>query len=213
MLTINYFMKRNTTFIISIAALIVVAVIVVIIVVSVKHAQIKREVAADQMQQQEQAQAMQDDENNAPATTASAGSGYTYSINGQTVSLMKKGSVVQTIKLGADAMAATKIIGNSHNFITNQDVNFDGHADLAVLSSIGYGGTNVCYSYYLLNPLNGTLVANSSLSDVCGQPTPIVDSAAKEIKAVFKSGSYTETQIYKYQGNSNYAVQTAAAAQ
>lgn len=41
---------------------------------------------------------------------------------------------------------------NAQKFIINYDINFDGTNDVAVLAGIGYGGVNMFYNFYIVNP-------------------------------------------------------------
>ncbi|MBX4210564.1 hypothetical protein KW783_01175 [Candidatus Parcubacteria bacterium] len=134
-----------------------------------------------------------------PVTTSAGKSDITTSVLGNTLSVRKGEKVVQTIALSQDAISALGVVtGNVDKFITNQDVNFDGHNDVGIFSGIGYGGVNIFYDYYLFNPKTEQFEKNSILM---GLSNTQVDAQNKTITSTYKSGPGYDSQTYKFDGS------------
>jgi len=51
----------------------------------------------------------------------------------------------------------------SYFLITNRDINYDHYLDLGVLNSVGYGGVNLFYEFYVYDSVNQRLVLEENL--------------------------------------------------
>ena len=122
----------------------------------------------------------------------------TFSVSHNTLSVIFQGKVIQTLSLdksGEYALSLNKI----PPFITDEDVNFDGHNDVGVLASTGYGGVNNFYDFYILNPTTHMLEKNDVLTGVA---QPRIDGMRKRIISIYKSGTRYISVIYQWTGTS-----------
>ena len=139
----------------------------------------------------------------AAVSTDVSDSVYTTEVNGLTLTLYKSGDPIQTLTLGEDATAGMNLISGStigtEPFITDQDVNFDGDPDVAMLTGIGYGGVNAFYDYYIFNPATEQLVADPVLTEV---GNPVFDPSAKTITGDAKDAQDSFKTVYSWNGKS-----------
>ncbi len=134
--------------------------------------------------------------NNSSSTTIKTD--VTFSISDNTLSVINKGKITQTIALDSDAIVALNVSGTLDKFIINQDVNFDGYNDVGVFTSTGYAGVNNYYDYYLFNPQTGIL--DKSLVLV-GISNASLDNGKKEIKSSYRSGPQWYTDTFRFNGS------------
>jgi len=122
----------------------------------------------------------------------------TFTVVENTLSVLNAGKVTQTISLNSNAVNALGVIpGNVDKFITNLDVNFDGHNDIAVFASTGYAGINNYYDFYIYNPQTNNFEKNVTLVEISN---PAVDAAKKQVKSNYRSGPVWYTDVYKLDG-------------
>lgn len=117
--------------------------------------------------------------------------------SGNSLNVTSGGKVIQTIMLNEEGVAA-KTFGEADTFKTNQDVNFDGHNDIGVLSGVGYGGVNIFYDYYLYNSTTGMYDKSKSLESV---NLVKIDATKKELINSYKSGPGYESQTIQWNGS------------
>lgn len=86
---------------------------------------------------------------------------------------------------------------SSKKFIINNDVNFDGVNDVAVLDGIGYGGVNLFYNYFVVN------TETKKFEDYGELPHLInftFDSESGEIESTYKIGPDMVRDEYNFTG-------------
>ncbi len=122
---------------------------------------------------------------------------YKLKVSGNSVSVIRGGKVVQTLTAGNEAIQAEARNDSQPLFITDQDVNFDGNPDLAILTGTGESDTNYFYDYYIFNPKTGLLEKNAILVTISN---PTLDTAKKELISSYRSGSRWYTRAFKFDG-------------
>jgi hypothetical protein len=128
--------------------------------------------------------------NQTPATS--------FKVSGNTLSVIKDGKTLQTIALSQDAIQGLSVLSNDiEKFITNVDVNFDGHTDVGVFSSTAYGGVNDYYDFYIYNSRTSTLEKSATLVNISN---PNVDVAKKQILSNYRSGPQWYTDVFQFNG-------------
>jgi hypothetical protein len=134
-------------------------------------------------------------------TSTVAGTTYSTHVSGYSLTLLKNGVEIQTLKLGEDAVAGMNLLaGDSADiqaFITKDDVNFDGHPDVAMLLGIGYGGVNLFYDYYVFDPATERFVKDPVLTEV---GNPVFDHTQKTITADAKDAQDSFKTVYTWKG-------------
>jgi len=128
----------------------------------------------------------------------------TFSISGNNLSVVSDGKIIQTVSSLDKSEYGALAFGGSdssavHSFITDKDMNFDGHNDVGALSGTGYGGINYFYDFYIFNPITQKLEKNDILSGV-GENIRL-DPVKKQILSTFKSGSGYVTYAYQWNGS------------
>ncbi len=138
-----------------------------------------------------------------PTTAVSADA--TYSISGETLSVIDGGKTIQTISLDHDGDYAFNLFpsNNIKAFATDVDLNFDGHNDVVVLSSTGYMGVNYFYNVYYYNPQTKMLVKATDLKEIS---SPTYDLANKKIHTETKSGPGYVQENFAWNGTAWYSV-------
>jgi len=134
----------------------------------------------------------------------------TLSVSGNNLLVIKEGKTIQTLTLSEDALSVLSMENpyiNEQRFIINQDVNFDGHTDVALLTGVGYGGVNIVYDYYIFNPITSKLEKSDALLQVSN---PAIDISAKKITSSSRSGPQWYSQTFQWNG-STYVVSEAVA--
>jgi len=123
----------------------------------------------------------------------------TFSVSGNNLSMMNKGEVAQTLSLDKGGIFALNAVSgnNPPAFITDKDVNFDGHNDVGVLSSTGYAGVNYLYDFYIFNPTNQKLEKSAVLSDFV---LTSIDPVKKQLVSTYKSGPGYVSYTYQWNG-------------
>lgn len=112
--------------------------------------------------------------------------------------------VVQTIAW--DHMVASAMSRPADSiFITNRDINYDHHLDLGVLVSIGYGGVNLFYEFYVWDPEAKQLVLEEGLNQgETGVANPTFNISDKTITGNMRGGGPMRWghSLYQFNGNS-----------
>jgi hypothetical protein len=123
-----------------------------------------------------------------------------YSVSGNTLSVVDNGKIIQTLSLSKDGLGALNIMpsNNAHPFITDTDLNFDGHNDVGVLVGTGYGGVNYFYDFYLFNPSTNMLEKNNVLTEFV---LTSINPDKKQIFSTYKSGPGYITDTYQWNGS------------
>lgn len=119
----------------------------------------------------------------APATTT-VKEKFSTTIKGNTFTVVQNGKVAQTLIANADVPEIIPPAPVS-SFITDKDINFDGHNDLAVMSGMGYGGVNYFYDFYLYNPKTSMFERTSILPQLSN---PAFDLLHNKITWSIRSG-------------------------
>ncbi|NQV88605.1 MAG: hypothetical protein HQ402_03590 [Parcubacteria group bacterium] len=123
---------------------------------------------------------------------------YILSVGDKVVSVTKDGAVIQTIPFSQDALDGVKFLPNKNALaIIDQDVNFDGNPDIAILTGVGYGGVNYFYDYYVYNPATGVFEADPVLTSV---GNPELDVEGKQINGSYRSGPSWYIQAFEFDG-------------
>ncbi|MDP2631776.1 MAG: hypothetical protein Q8P30_03360 [Candidatus Uhrbacteria bacterium] len=124
----------------------------------------------------------------------------TFSVSGNNLSVINNGKVTQTFSLGKQGIFALDVVSknNPPAFITDKDVNFDGHNDVGVLTSTGYAGVNYFYDFYIFNPTTQKLEKSAVLSDFV---LTSIDPIKKQIISTYKSGPGSVSYIYQWNGS------------
>lgn len=129
----------------------------------------------------------------------------TIAVSGNTVEVLDQGTVVQRITLDQDAIEEADFLQSIQDnpertarFITDLDVNFDGHKDVGVLVGTGYGGVNYFYDFYLYNPSTKRLEKNDQLKSI-GNPSTA--TSAKVVVSSYKDGPRWYTKEYAWDGS------------
>lgn len=124
------------------------------------------------------------------------------SVSGNTLSVMSNGKVTQTISLDEHAIGTLvkEVVPEAHvsAFITNQDVNFDGHTDIAVFTETAYSGVNNYYDYYIFNSKTGVYDKSSVLVDISN---PTIDVSKKQIISNYRSGPQWYKDTFQFNGS------------
>jgi hypothetical protein len=117
-----------------------------------------------------------------------------------TVTLLKDNHIVQQLPVDEDAFAALDegFVVKDQLAITDQDINFDGHNDLAMLTGIGYGGVNMFYDYYIFNPSTDKFEKSDILS---GIGNPEFDKSERKISSSYRSGPQWHSELYVFNGS------------
>lgn len=123
-------------------------------------------------------------------------------ISDNNLSVIYDEETIQTISLSTEAIEVIQTEVNSSNkqqlaFIIDQDVNFDGHNDVAVLTGIGYGGVNMFYDYYIFNSTTNKLEKSTTLIQVSN---PKVNTLNKEVVSSYRSGPQWYSQTFQFDG-------------
>ncbi|MGB8815695.1 MAG: hypothetical protein WCC74_00430 [Minisyncoccia bacterium] len=123
-----------------------------------------------------------------------------FSVSGNNLSVINNGKVTQTLSLGEGGIFALNVVSgnNPSAFITDKDVNFDGHNDVGVLTSTGYAGVNYFYDFYIFNPTTQKLEKSAVLSDFV---LTSIDPIKKQIISTYKSGPGYVSYIYQWNGS------------
>lgn len=124
-----------------------------------------------------------------------------FSLSGNDVLVMDGDDVIQTLSLNEDAVAALTLEGsyiNEQKILTNQDVNFDGNNDVALMTGVGYGGVNIFYDYYIFNPATNRLEKSDILLQISN---PEITISAKTITSSFRSGPQWYSQSFTWNGS------------
>ncbi len=106
------------------------------------------------------------------------------------IELIRGSEVVQVIPW--DTSFKESYANRDSFLITNWDINFDNYLDLGILTSVGYGGTNLFYDFYVFNPdtyrLDPVDVFTSS-NDGIPLSNPQFDIEQRIITSSMKSGN------------------------
>lgn len=125
-----------------------------------------------------------------------------------TVFLLIDGQKVQEISIASSTLAdnANEFLNpgiRKSKFHTDLDVNFDGYKDVGVLNSIGYGGVNMFYGFYIYNPESQRLEMNEVLKSISN---PEVDVDKKTVLSNARSAGVWYLTKYIY-NNGEYDVE------
>lgn len=139
------------------------------------------------------------------ASKVQAGADSKIVISDSSVMVINEGRTSQTIPFSEDALWLKSNYGGSNLVLANehQDINFDGYNDLSVLSSSGYMGVNLFYTYYLFSPETKTF--NETKLSICN---PRFEPEEKAMYSSCKDGPTYLTTIYKFNGKEYVAGQT-----
>ncbi|MEI6490872.1 MAG: hypothetical protein WCO16_03910 [bacterium] len=123
-----------------------------------------------------------------------------YSVSGNTLSLVNNGKITQTLTLSKEGVGALNFLpsNNVSPFIIDKDLNFDGRNDVGVLETTGYGGLNYFYDFYLLNSSNNALEKNQVLTQFV---LTSINPTKKQITSTYKSGPGYITDTYQWNGS------------
>ena len=99
--------------------------------------------------------------------------------------------------LGLNNIAVPKEVIDKQKFITIYDINFDGANDLAVLDGIGYGGVNMFYNYYIVNPETNQLEDYMELPHVSNF---YFNETEQSITSLYRTGPNWHKDIYEWNG-------------
>jgi len=133
-----------------------------------------------------------------------------FSVSGNNILVVKEGKTIQTLTLSEDALSVLSIENpyiKEQRFIINQDVNFDGHTDVALLTGVGYGGVNIVYDYYIFNPITSKFEKSDTLLQVSN---PTIDISAKKITSSSRSGPQWYSQTFQWNGTTYLVYETVA---
>jgi hypothetical protein len=131
---------------------------------------------------------------NTHATESSA----TFTISGNTLSVLHNGKKMQTISLTQEALRGLEItLGGADPFITRLDVNFDGKNDVGMFTSTAYGGVNNAYDFYIYNPLTHMLDKSPVLVELS---SPAVNVSKKQVTSTYRSGPQWYTDTFTFDG-------------
>lgn len=125
-----------------------------------------------------------------------------FSVSGNNLLVIKEGKTIQTLTLTEDALPvflADNPYMYEQRFITDQDVNFDGYADAALLTGAGYGGVNMFYDYYIFNPSTSKLEKSDTLVQISN---PDINISTKTITSSSRSGPQWYAQTFQWNGSS-----------
>ncbi len=123
-----------------------------------------------------------------------------YSVSGNTLSVIVRGKISQTITLDDSAIFALNA-DPSHPiipFTTDKDINFDGYNDAIIISSTGYNGVNYFYDIYFYNPKIGKLEKSLVLSQISN---PKIDITNKTIISSQRSGPEWISSTFRWNGS------------
>jgi hypothetical protein len=112
------------------------------------------------------------------------------------ISVIKDSQTIQVIPVDTTGL---EIINSelSEKVIKDQDINFDGHNDLAIFAGIGYMGVNVFYDYYIFDPKSSKFEKDSVL---VGIADPEFNSEEKEITSHYKNGPQWYIDTFQFNG-------------
>ncbi len=112
------------------------------------------------------------------------------------IHVLQDGKETQKIPLSEEVISAVQngIYAEDILLINkNEDVNFDGSPDIAVLVGTGYMQLNLFYDYYVSNPETGMYEQDPVLKNV---GNPEFRAEKREIFTSFKSGTDQRLQTY-----------------
>lgn len=130
-------------------------------------------------------------------TTEIMQSPVTFTVSGNTLSVVDGGVVIQTLTLDEMGEFAVGLSPLITTFITDQDVNYDGYADVAMLVSTGYAGVNNFYNYYLYNTQTKRLELSPSLQEISN---PEFDPVQKTMVSSYRSGPHWYSETFEWNG-------------
>jgi len=97
--------------------------------------------------------------------------------------------------LSANNTSVSSEVLNLQKFIITNDVNFDGTNDVGVLDGIGYGGVNMFYDYFIVNPETKEFEELESLPYVSNF---IFTAEERKITSTYRSGESWYADEYTF---------------
>ena len=120
---------------------------------------------------------------------------YIFLLKDSSVVVLENGHLIQTLTPSNRSLFdnvtnnPTRTDWKYQTFLPDQDINFDGYPDIAIVTGEGYGGVNFFYDYYVFNPK--TQLFEKFLNEVCN---PNFKPQEKMIYSSCKSGpTYCDT--------------------
>ena len=112
-------------------------------------------------------------------------------LNPYEIQIEKNGLIVQTIQFD-DSLTGVKTCPQ----VQSEDVNFDGNADLMLLSGTGSGGSG--YTYWLFSTTSQQFTCPQTKTGDCGLMNPVFNLATKTITSIdYMSAGSVYVQTYK----------------